>query len=130
MESASPDREGGVEAALAAVAAGGDEDAALRAIARAQLLLPRMTAAGDIEPRALALPVVEQDGTGFVPIFTSQARLRAAMPEATGAVQVDAASLAARWPSDDLWLAIDPASPHAAKLPAAAVRALAHLASE
>jgi SseB protein N-terminal domain len=120
-----------VEAALASVTKGGDENAALRAIARADLLLPRLAGAAEPGSGGLALPVVEEEGKSFVPVFTSQTQLSAALPEATGAVVVRGASLAAGWPSDTpLWLAINPASEHAATLPPDAVRSLASLAAD
>ena len=130
MGSVGQDGQTDVEAALASVTRGGDEETALRAIARAHLLLPRLEGSEDDDPASLALPVVEQEGTSFVPVFTSQTQLSAALPEALGAVVVPAASLSAGWPAGDLWLAINPASEHAATLPPDTVRALAELAED
>src|SRR5688500_6116953 len=57
---------------------------------------------------SLSLPVIEQDGTSCVPVFTSEATMNSAAPELEDAVAVSAAELGANWPSDDLWLAVNP----------------------
>ena len=72
--------------------------------------------------------MIEQDGNQFVPVFTSQEALTSAGADPETAIPVPLAQLAAGWPSDDLWLAVDPASPNGLTLPADVVRALPALA--
>ena len=88
--------------------------------------LPQELPAGAEPPPegAIALPVIEQDGTQFVPVFTSSEALATAGADPTTAVEIPVAQLAAGWPSDDLWLAVDPASPDGLTLPSDVVRAL------
>jgi hypothetical protein len=73
---------------------------------------------------AIALPVIEQDGTQFVPVFTSAEALVSAGADAASAIEIPVVQLAAAWPSDELWLAVDPASPDGLTLPPDVVRAL------
>ena len=68
--------------------------------------------------------MIEQDGTQFVPVFTSQESLVSAGADPATAVEVPLAQLAAGWPSDELWMAIDPASEGGLTLPPDVVRAL------
>jgi hypothetical protein len=115
-------------------AAGTDEAAAqiaaqelLRELAGSVALLPQVpTAEGEQAPTedAIALPVIEQDGTQYVPVFTSEDRMRAAGADPETALSVPLAGLAAGWPGDELWLAIDPAAEDGLALPPDAVRAL------
>lgn len=73
---------------------------------------------------ALSLPVIEQDGNRYIPVFTSEQTLAAAGVDPSAAVRVPVAELAASWPPDDLWLAVDPASEEGLAVPADVVRAL------
>ncbi len=99
----------------------------LRDLAGSVALLPQSPPVEGEEPPgedAIALPVVEQDGTLFVPVFTSEDRMRAAGADPETAVSVPLAGLAAGWPDEELWLAVDPAHQDGLALPPDAVRAL------
>lgn len=79
---------------------------------------------GVLPDGSISLPVIEQDGTSYVPVFTSEATMAAAAPDIEDAVSVNAAELAANWPSDDLWLAVNPGTEDGLTLPPDAVRSL------
>lgn len=103
----------------------GDQEAVLRALAVSVALLPQAPPEdGELPDGAFALPVVQQDGTQFVPVFTSLVALEAAGADPITALQIPLALLAANWPSDDLWLAVNPASEQGLTLPPDVVRAL------
>ena len=103
-----------------------DTQALLQNLAASTALLPQEIPEGAEPPPegAIALPVIEQDGTQFVPVFTSQESLVSAGADPATAVEVPLAQLAAGWPSDELWMAIDPASEGGLTLPPDVVRAL------
>lgn len=99
----------------------------LRELAGSVALLPQQPPAEGEEPPpedAIALPVIEQDGTQYVPVFTSEDKMRAAGADPESALSVPLAGLAAGWPEQELWLAVDPASEDGLALPPDAVRAL------
>lgn len=99
----------------------------LRELAGSTALLPQAPPVeGEERPSedAIALPVIEQDGTQYVPVFTSEERMRAAGADPETALSVPLAGLAAGWPGEELWLAVDPASEDGLALPPDAVRAL------
>jgi hypothetical protein len=99
----------------------------LRGLAGSVALLPQSPPAEGEQPPtedAIALPVIEQDGTQYVPVFTSEDKMRAAGADPETALSVPLAGLAAGWPAEELWLAIDPASEEGLALPPDAVRAL------
>jgi hypothetical protein len=99
----------------------------LRELASSTALLPQVPTAEGEEPPAedaIALPVIEQDGTHFVPVFTSEEKMRAAGADPEAALSVPLAGLAAGWPGEELWLAVDPGSEDGLALPPDAVRAL------
>ena len=99
----------------------------LRQLAGSTALLPQAPPVeGEVPPAedAIALPVIEQDGTQYVPVFTSAEKMRAAGADPETALSVPLAGLAAGWPSEELWLAIDPAAEDGLALPPDAVRAL------
>jgi hypothetical protein len=99
----------------------------LRELAGSTALLPQVAPVEGEQPPtedAIALPVIEQDGTQYVPVFTSAEKMRAAGADPETALSVPLAGLAAGWPSEELWLAIDPAAPDGLALPPDAVRAL------
>ncbi|NMH95731.1 SseB family protein [Pseudonocardia sp. K10HN5] len=73
---------------------------------------------------AIALPVIEQDGQRYIPVFTSEDALRSAGADPGTALRIPIAQLAANWPSDDMWLAVNPASEEGLGLPPDVVRAL------
>jgi hypothetical protein len=89
-------------------------------------LLPQAPAGeGEERPEgAIALPVIEQDGRRYIPVFTTEEALRAAGADPGTAVRIPVVELAANWPSDDVWLAVNPASEEGLGLPPDVVRAL------
>jgi len=100
--------------------------AVLLQLASSVALLPQDVLEGEEPPPAgaIALPVIEQDGTQYVPIFSSHETLAAAGADPTAALEVPIAQLAAAWPDDDLWLAVDPATAQGLTLPPDVVRSL------
>jgi len=113
------------EAAIAAGMAAEDTESVMRAIATTEVVVPQAASAdGDLPDGSISLPVIEQDGTSYVPVFTSEATMAAAAPDIEDAVSVNAAELAANWPSDDLWLAVNPGTEEGLTLPPDAVRSL------
>ena len=114
------------EAAIAAGMASGDTEAVMRAVANSDVVVPQaVVEPGDEAPDgSLSLPVIEQDGTSYVPVFTSEATMNAAAPDLEDAVAVSAAELGANWPSEDLWLAVNPGTEDGLTLPPDAVRSL------
>lgn len=99
----------------------------LRELAGSTALLPQTPPAPGEEPPtedAIALPVIEQDGTQYVPVFTTEEKMRAAGADPESALSVPIAGLAAGWPSEELWLAVDPSAEDGLALPPDAVRAL------
>jgi hypothetical protein len=108
--------------------AGPDPDTAavLRDLARSIALLPQVQPpdGGEQPEGAIALPVIEQDGRRYVPVFTTEDALRAAGADPGTALRIPIAELAANWPSDDMWLAVNPASEEGLGLPPDVVRAL------
>jgi type III secretion system (T3SS) SseB-like protein len=113
------------EAAIAAGMAAGDTEAVMRAVATSDVVVPQATEQADDQPEgSLSLPVIEQDGTQYVPVFTSEETMHAAAPDLDQGVTVPAAQLAANWPSDELWLAVNPGTEDGLTLPPDAVKAL------
>ncbi|MCU1628685.1 MAG: hypothetical protein JWP64_3634 [Pseudonocardia sp.] len=116
------------DAATDETAAGPDPDTAalLRDLATSIALLPQVpTSEGEERPEgAIALPVIEQDGQRYIPVFTTEAALRSAGADVDSALRIPLAQLAANWPSDDMWLAVNPASEDGLGLPPDVVRAL------
>jgi SseB protein N-terminal domain len=122
-----------VETALAAGMAAGDTDAVMRAVASIEVMVPQTVQSsesgapgepGDLPAGSLSLPVIEQEGTSYVPVFTSEATMNLAAPDIDDAVSVPAAALGANWPSDELWLAVNPGTEGGLTLPPDAVRSL------
>jgi hypothetical protein len=112
------------EAAIAAGMATGDTDAVMRAVASSEVMVPQAGEAGDAADGSLSLPVIESDGTSYVPVFTSESTMNEAAPDIEDAVTVPAATLGANWPSDDLWLAVNPGTEGGLTLPPDAVKSL------
>ena len=115
------------ESAIAAGMAAGDTEAVMRAVATSDVVVPQTGAVGSEGPApdgSISLPVIEQDGTSYVPVFTSESTMAAAAPDIDDAVSVSAAELGANWPSDDLWLAVNPGTEDGLTLPPDAVRSL------
>jgi len=115
-----------VESAIAAGMAAGDTDAVMRAVAGSDIVVPQAADADEenLEQGSISLPVIEQDGTSYVPVFTSERAMNEAAPDIEEAVTVQAAELAANWPSEDLWLAVNPGTEDGLTLPPNAVRSL------
>ncbi|PAZ10095.1 hypothetical protein CLM62_42335 [Streptomyces sp. SA15] len=115
-----------VQLALRAVVAGEADETALNTLAGGEVLIPTGgLAAEDQEPGTVSLPVYEQeDGTELVPVFTSQARMRQALPQITQHRQVVLGELAHGWPSEKLALIIDAGAPEELALTAQGVREL------
>jgi SseB protein N-terminal domain len=114
-----------VETAIADGMASGDTDAVMRAVASIEVMVPQTGGAADGMPDgSLALPVIEQDGTSYVPVFTSEATMNQAAPDIDDAVSVPVAALGANWPSDELWLAVNPGTEGGLTLPPDAVKSL------
>jgi hypothetical protein len=113
------------EEAIAAGLAAGDIGAVMRVVASIEVMVPQT---GAVEPDVLAtsvsLPVIEQDGTSYVPVFTSAQAMNEAAPHLDGAVSVPVVALSANWPSDQLWLAVNPGTPGGLTLPPDAVKSL------
>jgi hypothetical protein len=113
------------ETAIAAGMASGDSDAVMRAVAASEVMVPQAAETADDAPEgSLSLPVIEQDGTSYVPVFTSEETMNQAAPDVEDAVTVPAAALGASWPSDDLWLAVNPGTDAGLTLPPDAVKSL------
>ena len=113
-------------AVIAAGMAAGDTEAVMRAVAASQVVVPQTAAHGetDLPDGSISLPVIEQDGTSYVPVFTSEQTMASAAPDIEDAVSVNAAELGANWPSEELWLAVNPGTEEGLTLPPDAVRSL------
>ncbi|MGW7487781.1 SseB family protein [Streptomyces sp. NPDC054786] len=101
--------------------------AALIELATSVALLPQAPPAEGEEERpegAISLPVIEQDGNRYVPVFTTEDALLAAGGDLDAALRIPVVDLAANWPADDLWLAVDPSTEEGLALPPDLVRAL------
>jgi hypothetical protein len=103
-----------------------EAEAILTRLAGSTALLPQELPpdADPLPEGTVGLPVVEQDGTQYVPVFTRRETLVAAGADPETAVEVPLAQLAAGWPEEELWLAVDPASEDGLTLPPDVVRAL------
>ncbi|HEY0401414.1 MAG TPA: SseB family protein [Blastococcus sp.] len=103
-----------------------DGAALLRSLATSIALLPQVPAAeGEERPDgAIALPVIEQAGRRYIPVFTTEEALQAAGADPGTALHIPLVELAANWPSDDVWLAVNPATEEGLGLPPDVVRAL------
>ncbi|MET8676248.1 SseB family protein [Streptomyces sp. NPDC004647] len=136
MSTSSPDDRAnpGEEPPTEAAATGGtpsgaeaaETQAVLEDLANSVALLPEAPPAeGEERPEgAIALPVIEQDGNRYVPVFTTEDALRAGGGDPENALRIPVAELAANWPADDLWLAVNPSTEDGLALPADLVRAL------
>ncbi|MFG2530541.1 SseB family protein [Streptomyces sp. NPDC048516] len=104
-----------------------DTQAALVELAASVALLPQAPPAEGEEERpegAVSLPVIEQDGNRYVPVFTTENALLTAGGDLETALRIPVVDLAANWPADDLWMAVDPSSEEGLALPPDLVRAL------
>jgi hypothetical protein len=125
-ENDTPTASRNTEDAISSGMQAGDNEAVLRALATSIALLPQVPPAeGEERPEdAIALPVIEQDGQRFIPVFTSEESLRAAGADPGTALRIPVAELAGNWPSEDVWLAVNPASESGLALPPELVRTL------
>jgi hypothetical protein len=98
----------------------------LRDLATSIALLPQAPSPEGEEPPegAISLPVIEHDGRRYVPVFTSEEALQSAGADVGTALRIPIAQLAANWPSDDIWLAVNPASEDGLGLPPDLLRTL------
>ena len=113
------------ETAIAAGMAAGDTEAVMRAVAASDVVVPQAGGPDSVAPDgSISLPVIEQDGTSYVPVFTSESTMATAAPDIEDAVSVSAAELGANWPSDELWMAVNPGTEDGLTLPPDAVRSL------
>ncbi|SFK85219.1 SseB family protein [Geodermatophilus ruber] len=114
------------EEAISSGMAAGDNAAVLQTLATSIALLPQAPAAeGEERPEgAIALPVIEHEGQRYIPVFTSEEALRAAGADPATALRIPVVELASNWPSDDVWLAVNPASEEGLGLPPDVVRTL------
>ncbi|MEU9008604.1 SseB family protein [Streptomyces sp. NPDC048479] len=104
-----------------------DTQATLIGLANSVALLPQAPPVEGEEERpegAIALPVIEQDGTRYIPVFTTEDALVAAGGDPGTALRIPIVELAANWPADDLWLAVNPSTDQGLALPPDLVRAL------
>ncbi|MGW3627381.1 SseB family protein [Streptomyces sp. NPDC000880] len=104
-----------------------ETQAALIDLANSVALLPQAPPAEGEEERpegAIALPVIEQDGNRYIPVFTTEDALVAAGGDPATALRIPVVELAANWPADDLWLAVNPSTEEGLALPPDLVRAL------
>ncbi|MEV6567823.1 SseB family protein [Streptomyces kronopolitis] len=104
-----------------------ETQAALIELATSVALLPQSPPAEGEEERpegTISLPVIEQEGNRYVPVFTTEDALVAAGGDPGAAVRLPVVELAANWPADDLWLAVNPSTEQGLVLPPDLVRAL------
>ncbi|NUT29194.1 MAG: SseB family protein [Streptomyces sp.] len=110
--------------ALRTVVEQGADQAALDTLAHSEVLVPAATDAEGPPPKALTLPVFEQeDGTELVPVFTTRERMEQALPRIRRHRSVLLGVLAHEWPAD-LSLVIDAGTPEQLALTSHGVRAL------
>jgi hypothetical protein len=126
MSTSAPDDQAAGQAGSGPGPGGIDPQVLLHDLANSTALLPQEAMPEGEEPPegAIALPVIEQDGTQYVPVFTSEESLRAAGADPSTALQLPMAQLAATWPDENLWLAVNPATPDGLAIPPEVVRAL------
>jgi hypothetical protein len=126
MSTSAPDDQAAGQAGSGTGPGGVDPQVLLHDLANSMALLPQEAMPEGEEPPegAIALPVIEQDGTQYVPVFTSEEALRAAGADPSTALQLPIAQLAATWPGENLWLAVNPATPEGLAIPPEVVRAL------
>ncbi|WP_328557146.1 MULTISPECIES: SseB family protein [unclassified Streptomyces] len=114
--------------ALDTLVANTEDPAALDTLAGSDVLVPVPDDATDADvadPHAVALPVLDQpDGGQVVPVFTSELELAELLPSVSRYRLVPLGALASQWPSGDLALTIDAASPHVLTLTSEGVRTL------
>lgn len=117
-----------VEEALTSLALHTADTAALDTLADSDVLIPVPDDADEqdaSDPMAVTLPVLEQPGGDpMVPVFTSEPAMAALLPFVSRYRLVPLGALASQWPTGDLSLTIDAASPHGLTLDSEGVRTL------
>ncbi|MFJ3222180.1 SseB family protein [Streptomyces sp. NPDC086783] len=101
---------------------------ALDTLAGSDVLVPVPDDAAEedeVDPSAVALPVLEQPGgRQVVPVFTSEVEMAGLLPSVSRYRLVPLGALASQWPASDLSLTIDASSPHGLTLTSEGVRTL------
>lgn len=116
-----------VESALATLSEEDDQAQFLRILAEGDILLPQLE---PVDPEeGMKLPFIEQEGTRYVLVFSSQERLTESGIEVQDTVTMSGGQLGASWPDEELWLAINPGSEQSVAVPPDAVRALPSMQS-
>ena len=117
-----------VAEALTTLARDATDTDALDALAGSDVLVPvpdDATEEDAANPNAVALPVLEQpDGEETVPVFTSETEMADLLPFVSRYRIVPLGALASQWPTSDLTLTIDAASPHGLTLNSEGVRTM------
>ncbi|MFC3572024.1 SseB family protein [Streptomyces yaanensis] len=116
------------QAALDTLAVDAGDSSALDTLAGSDVLVPVPDDVSEEEatsPDTVALPVLEQpDGEQTVPVFTSENEMADLLPFISRYRLVPLGALASQWPTGDLTLTIDAASPHGLTLNSEGVRTL------
>ncbi|WP_327693002.1 MULTISPECIES: SseB family protein [unclassified Streptomyces] len=114
--------------ALDALADNTQDPAALDVLAMSDVLVPVPDDVSDVDarnPSTVALPVLEEpDGREAVPVFTSEPELAGLLPAVSRYRLIPLGALADQWPTGDLSLTIDAASPHGMSITSEGVRTL------
>lgn len=115
-----------VESALSTLGEQDDQTDFLQTLAEGEVVLPQME---PVDPdEGMKLPFIEQEGTRYVLVFSSQDRLTESGIEAQETVTLSGGQLGAAWPEEDeLWLAINPGSEASVAVPPEAVRAMSSM---
>jgi hypothetical protein len=93
MSTSAPDDQAAGQDGSGAGPGGVDPQVVLHDLANSTALLPQAMPEGEEPPEgAIALPVIEQDGTQYVPVFTSEEALRAAGADPSTALQLPSRS--------------------------------------
>ncbi|MFJ3821113.1 SseB family protein [Streptomyces nodosus] len=128
MNTPDKNRPAAAQAALDTLAVDAADSDALDTLAGSEVLVPvpdDVTEEEATNPTTVALPVLEQpDGEQTVPVFTSETEMSDLLPFVSRYRLVPLGALASQWPTGDLTLSIDAASPHGLTLNSDGVRTL------
>ncbi|MGW5097134.1 SseB family protein [Streptomyces nodosus] len=128
MNTPDKNRPAAAQAALDTLAVDAADSDALNTLAGSEVLVPvpdDVTEEEATNPTTVALPVLEQpDGEQTVPVFTSETEMSDLLPFVSRYRLVPLGALASQWPTGDLTLSIDAASPHGLTLNSDGVRHL------
>lgn len=115
-----------VESALSKLGEHDDQSDFLETLAAGEIVLPQMEPVDSEE--GMKLPFIEQEGTRYVLVFSTQDRLTESGIDAQETVTLSGGQLGAAWPEEeDLWLAINPGSDASVAVPPEAVRSLSSM---